>query len=126
MTIYPEKSEEVLEIYTLGHTYTGEYPCHRSEWGINFWANQTAQLKIIKEEGNAAIIKEAGHHWRSGIGEFPYTPPKYYVGIFGMGTGHTGTVGSCFIAIYCIEYTKAYMKVAKDLALELMETLKKE
>jgi hypothetical protein len=123
MALYPTKDGEVFEVYSMGHIFTGEYPYTENTFGINFWANETGRLKVIYRMGYTAIIREAGHTWRSGLGNFPYAPPKYYVGIFGMGTGHTGRMSKCFIAIYCIEYTRANMKLAKDLAHELAESL---
>jgi hypothetical protein len=117
-----------MEAEAYGDLFTGEYPYHRGKGGIGFWAHETGSLSIIKEEGNRAIIREGGHQYFSGRGEFPYTSPRYYVGVFCMseayGTGKKEV--ECFTAIYSIEYTRATASAAKQLAEELYETLKEE
>lgn len=117
-----------MEVEVYGDLFTGEYPCHHSELGIGFWAHETGPLSFIKEEGNRAIIREGGHQYFSGRGEFPYTSPRYYIGVFCISEAHgTGKKEvECFTAIYSIQYTRETARVAKELANELYETLKEE
>lgn len=111
-----------MEVEVYGDLFTGEYPCHRGPGRVGFWAHETGPLSIIKEEGSRAIIREAGHQYFSGRGNFPYTSPRYYIGVFC--TKLEATIKEYFTAIYSIEYTRKTAKVVRGLAEELYETLK--
>lgn len=115
-----------MEIEIYGDLFADDYPCHRDAWGIRFWANETGPLKIIKEQCHRAIIRESGHQYFSGRGNFPYTSPRYYIGVFCMSKarGAGNRVVECFAAFYSIQYTREMAKVARELAEELYETLK--
>lgn len=128
MTVYPEKQGEVFEVVIYPELFTGEFPYSRVEGDrsgdrINFWAHDTGSLSIIKEMNDVAIVRESGHHWRSGLGNFPYAHPRYYIGIFGIGRGHVREKTDCFIVIYSISYSSKTAKKAKELAMELLESL---
>lgn len=113
-----------MEIEVCGDLFADEYPCHRNTWGIAFWAHETGQLKIIKEQCCRAIIRESGHQHFAGRGEFPYTSPRYYIGVFCTKQG--STITEYFTAIYSIKYTRETARAARELANELYETLKEE
>ena len=117
-----------MEIEVYGDLFAEEFPCRRTEYGISFWGHETGKLKIIKEEHSRAIIRESGHQYFSGRGNFPYTSPRYYIGVFCMSKarGAGNRVVECFTAFYSFEYTRETAKVAKELADELYETLKEE
>lgn len=117
-----------MNIEVCGDLFADAYPYHRGPGGISFWANVTGVLKIIKEEGSRAIIRESGHRYFSGIGNWPRTGPRYYIGVFtkSVGRGSGLRVVDCFTAFYSIQYTRETAKGAKELAEELYDTLKEE
>lgn len=115
----------MIEIDVHGDLFAEDYACRINEGRVRFWGSETGELKIIKQEGDIAVIRESGHQYFSGRGNFPYTSPRYYIGVFNFGkTRGTRDETERFSTIYSFEYTKTDMKLAKDLALELMESLK--
>jgi len=115
----------MIEVDVHGDLFAEDYACRTTEYGIVFWGNETGKLKIIKQEKDVAIIRESGHQYFSGRGNFPYTSPRYYVGIinFGKTRGTKGEVDR-FSAIYSFEYKKNQQKEARELALELFNNIK--
>ena len=113
-----------LEIAYFGDLFTGEYPAHISEHGIDFWGHETGELKILERSAGKVLIREAGHSFFSGRGEQAYGHPRYYIGIVGLGKGHGRDVTECVIVFYSVEYTKQTQGIAKETAYDLYNNLK--
>ena len=116
----------MIEIDVHGDLFAADYAYRISEWGVAFWGSETGKLKIIKQEKDVAIIRESGHQYFSGRGNFPYTSPRYYVGIFNFGeTRETRDEVDRFSVIYSFAYTRNQQKEARELALELFNNIRK-
>jgi len=115
----------MIEISIHGDLFAEDYACRTTEYGVAFWGSETGELKIIKRENDFAIIRESGHQYFSGRGNFPYTSPRYYIGMFNFGkTRGTRNEVDRFSVIYSFEYKKNQQKEARELALELFNNIK--
>ena len=113
-----------MQIDVHGDLFAEDLACRTSEGRVAFWGSETGELKIIKQEKHVAIIRESGHQYFSGRGNFPYTSPRYYVGIFNFGkTRGTRDEVDRFSVIYSFAYKKNQQKEAKELALELFNNI---
>lgn len=114
----------MIEVDVHGDLFAEDLACRINENGVRFWARETGRLKIVYQKESVAIIRESGHQYFSGRGNFPYTPPRYYVGIFNFGNaeGARGEVER-FSVIYSFEYKRNQQKDAKELAHELFDNL---
>lgn len=114
----------MIKVDVHGDLFAEDFACHRTEWGVSFWGSETGKLKITKQENDFAIIRESGHQYFSGRGNFPYTSPRYYVGIFNFGeTKGTRDEVDRFSVIYSFAYKKNQQKEARELALELFDNI---
>ena len=116
-----------LTIETHGDLFADDYPCRLTEGRVSFLAHETGPLKIIQQENNVSIIRESGHQYFRGRGEFPYTSPRYYIGMFNFRLARRELEEiHKFSVIYTFKYMRNQQKVAKEIAFELFENLKEQ